>query len=43
MCIRDRGTVREAATGMDENEFWRALSGLQAKRRVRITIERIVQ
>lgn len=39
----DLGTVREAATGMDENEFWRALSGLQAKRRVRITIERIVQ
>lgn len=38
----DLGTVRQAVAGMDEGEFWRALSGLQAKRRVRISIERII-
>ena len=34
--------MRQAAAGMDEDEFWRALSGLQAKRRVRIIIEHII-
>ncbi len=37
----DLGAARAAVGGMDEGEFWHALSGLQAKRRVRITIERI--
>lgn len=38
----DLGAMRQAAAGMDEDEFWRALSGLQAKRRVRIIIEHII-
>ena len=38
----DFGTVRQASSGLREDEFWNALSGLQAKRRVRILIERIV-
>ncbi|NLG28361.1 MAG: hypothetical protein GX557_10645, partial [Chloroflexi bacterium] len=37
----DFGAARHASQNMDENDFWRALSGLQAKRRVRIIIERV--
>lgn len=37
----DFGTVRQASSGLREEEFWKALSGLQAKRRVKIMIERI--
>ena len=36
----DFGAVRQA-TGLSNDEFWRALGGLQAKRRVRIHIERV--
>ncbi|MBW7959472.1 MAG: hypothetical protein H3C69_07920 [Candidatus Promineofilum sp.] len=38
--VEDLGAIRERAQ-LSEQEFWRALSGLQAKRRVRITIERV--
>ncbi len=37
----DFGTVRQAAAGLPEDAFWKALSGLQAKRRIKIMIERI--
>lgn len=36
----DFGAVRQTA-GLSNDEFWRALGGLQAKRRVRIQIERV--
>lgn len=36
----DLGAIRESSL-LDESEFWRALSGLQAKRRVRIVVERV--
>jgi hypothetical protein len=39
--IIDLGVIRQETTRMGENAFWHALGGLQAKRRIRITIERI--
>ncbi len=38
----DLGLARQGAAGLGEEAFWRALGGLQAKRRVRIMVERIV-
>lgn len=37
---QDLGSIRQSSE-LGEREFWQALSGLQAKRRVRITVERV--
>lgn len=37
----DLGAIRERSQ-LSDQEFWRALSGLQAKRRVRIIVERVI-
>jgi hypothetical protein len=37
----DLGAIRQSSM-LSEGEFWRALSGLQAKRWVRIIVERVI-